>query len=194
MLVLNIALFIACTASVLRAIWLVMNGKSKLAGRPAIVSAISLVLFLSAICLTPTSTPGSAVSAPAGAAQQPRNSSPPVKVIAKVLKNGAFDLVVGHSHHVQEAMTEQADAMQLILAREAKGLDPRATIAAAYQKESYRHFGNDGEAEEPLCKVSDQDSVPVDGTDGALNFGSTVVPVACTLDDGSTLYVTSWER
>lgn len=91
-------------------------------------------------------------------------------------------------------MTDQGDALNLILGRDGKTFDPRATIEAAYAKPTYRHFGNKDEDPMPMCKIIDQDSVAVDSEDSALNAGSPTAPISCALDDGSVLYVTLWQK
>ena len=119
------------------------------------------------------------------------------KVIAHGLYDGMYDLVVGHSHHILEATTEEHDAQLIIHAREGKietyDKSPAQVIESIYQSRNYRHFGNSGEDKPPLCRVDDQDEIKVDGgQDGLLNMGQPSEPVQCSLDGGIHVYAISW--
>lgn len=95
-------------------------------------------------------------------------------------------------------MTDLDDAAAMLESREgvvdSVSLSPGQLILALDKKGSYRHYGNDGAQPEPLCKVDDQDPVNVDGADAMLNAGQPKAPVSCTLRDGTTLFVTVWEK
>lgn len=119
------------------------------------------------------------------------------KIIAHGLYTGMYDLVVGHSHHILEATTEEHDAQLIIHAREGKietfDKSPAQVIESVYQSRYYQHFGNAGEDKPPLCRVDDQDEIEVaEAQDGLLNTGQPSEPVQCTLDGGIHVYAISW--
>jgi hypothetical protein len=128
----------------------------------------------------------------------------PAKIVAKDVDNHAsagdgFDLIVGHSHHVMEASTNEADARMIIHAREGKietfDKSPAGVISEMYAKDTYRHYGNDEAPPAPLCNVNEQDPVEVDNyEDAVINLGQPKEPVACTLEDGTVFYVSAWEK
>lgn len=128
----------------------------------------------------------------------------PAKIIAHDVDNGSvsgqgFDLVVGHSHHVLEASTDEHDARMIIHARAGKietfDKSPAGVINEMYAKDTYRHFGNSSEPPAPSCTVSDQEAVEVDNYDDALlNGGQPHDSVSCKLADGTVLYVSAWQK